>query len=149
MTHESLDYIARIRDQGHRLTPQRQMILDAVCEAGGHITIEEIIERVQVKSPAINRSTIYRNLEFLRSLNLIVAADIGGQNLYEIAHPQPHHHLVCRCCGAEFEIEQGLLAPAFAAIRKAEGFLVENDHLILHGLCPDCCKRQEQGDSPC
>lgn len=138
MSHRSRNFAARIRAQGFRLTPQRQIILDAVCAGGGHTTLDEIFERVQQTAPAVNRSTLYRTLEFLRELDLVVAADIGGQTVFEIAHEQPHHHLVCCGCGAEIEIDQTLLAPAFAEIEQAHGFSVSSDHLVIVGLCAGC-----------
>ncbi len=136
--HTTHDYAAHIRRQGYRLTPQRQMILDAVCEGGGHTTVDEIWARVQHKAPAINRSTVYRNLEFLQMLHLVVAAEIGGQTMYEIPHEHPHHHLICQNCGQTVEISEELLASAFAAIEAGHGFSVCADHLVLVGLCRDC-----------
>ncbi len=138
MTHTTSDYATRIRRSGFRLTPQRQLILDAVCEGGGHTTIEEICARVQAKAPTINRSTVYRNLEFLQSLHLIVAAKIGGETVYEIAHNHPHHHLLCRGCGRQVEIGDEALMAAFAAILRDYDFLVMADHLVLSGLCGPC-----------
>lgn len=138
MTHTTRDYASRIRRSGFRLTPQRQLILDAVCEGGGHTTIEAICARVQAKAPSINRSTVYRNLEFLQKLHLVVAADIDGETVYEIAHDHHHHHLVCRGCGRQIEIGEAALASAFAAILQDYDFLVMADHLVLEGLCGAC-----------
>ena len=138
MTHYSTDFAAQIRNQGFRLTPQRHLILDAVCEGGGHTTLDEIYGRVQAKSPAINRSTLYRTLEFLQELHLIVAASISGHTVYEITHASPHHHLVCRQCGAQVEVSEEALTPTFAAIAQQHGFAVDTDHLVLTGLCQAC-----------
>ena len=51
-----------IKERGFRLTPQRQMILDVLREAGGHCTPEEVYRLVQTKSSAVNRTTVYRTL---------------------------------------------------------------------------------------
>ncbi|MCO6453544.1 MAG: transcriptional repressor [Caldilineales bacterium] len=138
MSHNTIDYAERIRSQGFRLTPQRQLILDAVCEGDGHTSIDEIYERVHHKSPAINRSTVYRTLDFLREVNLVVDAEIGGHTVFEIANDHPHHHLVCQTCGVEIEISQESLAPSFAAIERESGFMVDSNHLVLAGLCEKC-----------
>ena len=66
MTHQTLDYANRIRERGFRLTPQRELVLEAVCDGNGHTSFDEIKKRVETKAPAINRSTIYRTLEFLQ-----------------------------------------------------------------------------------
>ena len=138
MTHHTLGYANRIREQGFRLTPQRELVLDAVCEGAGHTSFDEIQQRVQSRAPAVNRSTIYRTLEFLQKLNLVVVAHIEGRTLYEIAHIKPHHHLVCRHCGKEIEIGEEMLAPAYSIIAERTGFLVDADHLMLGGLCREC-----------
>src|SRR5690606_17666817 len=88
-----------IKQHGYRLTPQRQMILDVLQEAGGHCTPEDVYQRVQSKSSAINRTTVYRTLEFLVRLGLVSTAHVqGNQVIYELASEQPHHHLVCQAC---------------------------------------------------
>jgi Fe2+ or Zn2+ uptake regulation protein len=138
MTHNTSDYGERIRAQGFRLTPQRQMILDAICELGGHVTPEAIYDRVRAKSPAVNRATVYRNLDFLCEMRLVVAAHIGRQTRYEIAGEQPHHHLICRACDAVVQLDNDAVAAFFDQVERRQRFLVDMDHLTLFGLCPGC-----------
>lgn len=138
MTHHTLHYAERIRAQGHRLTPQRELILDAVCEGHGHSTIEEIIARVHKKAPAINRSTVYRSLTFLQSMHLVVSAQIEGHTVYEIAHLEPHHHLVCQQCGKVVDIDNSALAALSETLLSEFGFVLDSDHLVFSGLCQSC-----------
>lgn len=138
MSHITTDYATRIRRLGFRLTPQREMILDVICEAGGHVTPEFIYARVQAKSPAVNRATVYRNLDFLCDMRLIVAAHIGRHTVYEIASPEPHHHLVCRQCGTETALPHEVVQAFFQQIDQELNFAVDMEHLTLFGLCPTC-----------
>lgn len=138
MSHHEQDYVTSLRAQGYRVTPQRQTILDAVCAGGGHTTLPEIYARVQATSPAINLATVYRTLDFLQQAGLIVAADIGGHTVYEIAGPTPHHHLVCQVCGREEHIEPGLVQAFFTAVAQAHDFDVEMHHVVLNGRCAQC-----------
>src|SRR3972149_11937734 len=102
MSHQRWDYAALMRERGFRVTPQRQLILDAIGGGGGHTTPEEVYERVRAKSPAVNRATVYRTLDFLCELRLVVAADVGNRRMgYKIAGDTPHHHLICRTRGEE------------------------------------------------
>lgn len=140
MTHTAVDYAERIRAQGFRLTPQRQMILDAICELGGHVTPEAVYERVRGKSPAVNRATVYRNLDFLCAVRLVVAARIGRQTVYEIAGAEPHHHLICRQCDAVIQLHHDLVQNFYSEIARKQDFGVDMDHLTLFGLCPHCRK---------
>ena len=78
MSHTTIDFHALIRGNGHRLTPQRQIILDALCEMGGHVTVAALYERVHGRYPAIDRSTVYRAMDFFGELGLVTSADVGG-----------------------------------------------------------------------
>lgn len=139
MSHQDRNFPALMRERGFRVTPQRQMILDAVCEGGGHSTPEQIYERVQARAPAVNRATVYRNLSFLCDLRMILNADMGNGHLaYEIAPESPHHHLVCRRCGKAEQISHGAIDELFAKIDQEYGFSVDREHLMLTGLCRQC-----------
>jgi Fur family ferric uptake transcriptional regulator len=139
MSHYDREFSARVRERGYRVTWQREVILDAVCEAGGHTTPDEIRERVREKAPALNRATVYRNLSFLCDLGLLVAADIGNGHLaYEIAPETPHHHLVCRHCGRTVQISHEVVEPLFARVEQEHGFAVDREYLVMWGLCQQC-----------
>lgn len=139
MSHYRWDYAALMRGRGFRVTPQRQLILDAICEGSGHTTFDEIFARVQIKSDAVNRATVYRTINFLCEQRLVVAADIGeGHTVYEIAGDTPHHHLVCLNCHQVQQISHDTVKDLFAKIEREQGFHVETDHLALFGLCAAC-----------
>ena len=46
MSHQKIDLADLLHQKGYRMTAQRQMVLDAVCEADGHATPEEIWDLV-------------------------------------------------------------------------------------------------------
>jgi len=133
------DFAAHLHAQGYRLTPQRQMILQAVRQAADHVTPDEVYASVHRQNPAVSRATIYRTLDFLCEVRLIHALYWGGQMYYEIAANQPHHHLVCRACGGMFECEHTLLQVLFEAVEKKHHFTIDMDHVALFGLCQRCC----------
>lgn len=138
MTHTTSDYASLIRKQGFRLTPQRHVILDAICELGGHVTPEAIYDQVQNRLPGVNRATVYRNLDFLCEMRLVVAAHIGRSMVYEIASTEPHHHLICQQCNAVLPLSDEPVRGFFGQVRKAHDFAVDMNHLTLFGLCADC-----------
>jgi Fur family ferric uptake transcriptional regulator len=138
MSHQHLDCAGLMRQRGFRATLQRQLILDAICQSGGHVTPDEIYERVRAAAPAVNRATVYRNLDFLCEMRLIVAARIGGRMLYEIAGEAPHHHLVCRACNRIEPLAHNTVRTLFARIEREQRFTVDMDHVTLFGLCEKC-----------
>lgn len=139
MSHESMDYEGIIRAAGHRVTLQRVMILDAVCEGGGHTTLKQIYGRLHAMDATIDRSSLYRTLKLFVELGLVVSAENArGETVYEIPKPRKHHHLICRDCGEEEEVGHEAIAGMVAAVRARYGFAIEMDHLVLHGRCARC-----------
>ena len=139
MTHYRHDYAQLMHERGFRVTPQRQLILDAICQGNGHTTPEEIYERVAAIAPAVHRATVYRSLDFLCELRLVVAADVGGgRKVYEIAGEQPHHHLICRTCSTTQQVSHAVVADLIARIASDQRFVVDMDHIALFGLCEHC-----------
>lgn len=139
MSHDMNTIAARLRRDGYRVTPQRQLILDAVCRLGGHVTAEAIYDAVSDIVPALNQGTVYRALNFFCDQGIVTATQQpDGLTVYEIAGKQPHHHFVCRVCGANIEVPHELFCPLFEAAQAGYGFAVEMNHISLFGRCRDC-----------
>ena len=138
MSHDRSECAAQMRHLGFRVTPQRMLLLDAICEGDGHTTFDEVYERVRAKAPGINQATVYRALDFLCELRLVVSADIEGHTVYEIAGETPHHHLVCRDCGAVQELADFHFQVFRDHLLMEHGFRADLDHLAINGLCAKC-----------
>ena len=139
MSHDMAQISARLRQAGFRVTPQRQLILDAVCKLGGHVTPEDVYTQVRSVTPAINRATVYRALHFLTEQQILAEMALpNGRTGYEIASETPHHHLVCRQCGGTVEIADGLIRPLAAEIETQYDFTLDMRHISFLGLCAEC-----------
>jgi Fur family ferric uptake transcriptional regulator len=132
-----------VRTNGFRLTPQRQLVLDALEECGGHCTPDQVHERVRAISPYISRATVYRTLEFLVRLGLITVAQIKDNvTVYEVRSQTPHHHLICQQCDCERIVAHEMIEPFFAQLEHSFDFDIRTDHLMLFGVC-EVCRRAE------
>ena len=124
-----------LRSRGYRMTPQRLAVLQALHD-GGHLSPAQIFERVQ--KTGMTETTVYRNLEFLAGNGVVLVADRGkGHLAYELSS-QSHHHVICRICGAQMEIDPALLTPAISQIESETGYRLNTGHLTFFGLCPVC-----------
>lgn len=133
-----------IRQRGFRVTPQRELILAAVREGGGHVTPELVFERVTRLAPSLSRATVYRTLDFLAEQHLITCTDLGvGSKVYELVDAQPHHHLVCEACGSVQQIDHTVARHFFRQVENEFRFHVTTDHLALFGLCAHCFSKKE------
>src|SRR5688500_5863973 len=70
MAHDEIDAIRRMQARGLRVTPQRLLVLDAVCDGKGHTALNEILLRVKEYDASIDPSTVYRTLNLLCELGL-------------------------------------------------------------------------------
>ncbi len=129
---------AELRARGYRLTPQRELVLQAVGRLG-HATPEEISTEVRQSSQAVNISTVYRTLELLEELGLVTHAHLGhGAPTYHVATDDDHVHLVCRDCGRVDEVSPTVLQDVVERLASDRGFAVDVGHFAVFGRCAAC-----------
>ncbi len=133
-------YAPQLRARGYRMTPQRLAILHVLHHSGEHLSPTEVYERARTELPSLTESTVYRTLEFLAKNGLARAAHMfGGRLVYEIAGHE-HHHLKCRNCGNEMEVEHALLEKLYRQLELESGYRLTDSHVTFFGLCPNCQK---------
>lgn len=126
-----------LRERGLRMTPQRQLVLDAVHELG-HATPEQICAHVQATAPAVNITTIYRTLDLLEGLGLVRHTHLGhGAPTYSEQEHQ-HVHLVCHACGEVAEAPTDLMGGLTERLQAESGFALDAGHVALSGTCRNC-----------
>lgn len=129
-----------LRGRGYRLTPQRQLVLEAVT-ALGHGTPDDICARVRQTADGVNISTVYRTLELLEELGLVTHTHLGhGAPTYHAATDREHIHLVCRDCGAVTEAETAVAEPLADRVAATYGFQIDVAHFAIFGRCRECSR---------
>ena len=133
-----MDVGHRLRDEGYRLTPQRQLVLEAVARLG-HATPEDIATDVRTTASGVNISTVYRTLELLEEIGLVQHTHLGhGAPTYSVASEDDHVHLVCRDCGAIDEAPPSVVAGVVEELAATRGFQVDVGHFAGFGRCREC-----------
>lgn len=140
------ELIDRARRYGLRITRQRAMILQALCELKAHASAEAVYDRVTLHRRDMDLSTVYRTLETLHNVGIVSRTDLGhGCAEYEIVGDQPHHHLVCQHCGRTIELDDAYLAPLAESIRQDFDFDPVSTHFAIFGTCQVCLEELRQG----
>jgi Fur family ferric uptake transcriptional regulator len=135
------DWERRLREQGFRITPQRQLVLEAV-ESLSHGTPEEILVEVQRTATGVNLSTVYRTLDVLEDVGLVTHAHIGhGPPTYHSVDENVHIHLVCDSCATVLSVPAGVAEDFVARLETDFGFRTDISHVSVHGLCEACKDR--------
>src|SRR3712207_1005558 len=123
------DDAAALRRQGHRLTPQRLMVLEVIKSGGRHLTADEIHAAVVAQHPYVNIATVYRTVQWLQDVGLVAPIIVAGAPAhYEYIRGAEHHHLVCQGCGAQHEIDDGVLDALKTLLRERYGFEAQLRH---------------------
>ena len=139
MSHHTWNYQAALRQAGYRVTHQRELIMDVICDSHERLTARQVCEAVRTRQVSINEATVYRNLHFLSERGLIRPLEQRGQTFFELAGPSAsHHHLICRGCGVEREVHDDVTETFYALLEERFGFRITSDHLVLEGWCRDC-----------
>ena len=130
-----------LRAHGLRITPQRQLILDAVASLSGHITVERVHQLVVRQFPDVNVTTVYRTLETLEELGLVSHTHFhDGVARYHLASEPAHQHLLCLRCGSATELDLEELEPLAELLRTRHGFEAALTHTAIVGTCATCLR---------
>ncbi len=136
--------VQTLKDAGHRLTPQRLLILSAVRHSRGHITAGEILDAVKQSYPYIDTSTVYRTLDMLKQMRLVSETHMGDdQHRYEWVDAERHHHMICHDCDRVASMDDSFIEALGKQIMNAYDFEADIEHLAVFGTCGDC--KNERG----
>jgi len=135
--------VATLRGAGHRLTDARRAVWSALAShggEGGHLSVDEIVERTRAYGGGVDRATAYRVLGLLEELGLVRASqlDTGAPVQWERAHPDEHFHLRCTLCGDVEHHVGTLVATVREHLEAGHGFRADTVELTVHGRCAAC-----------
>jgi len=135
-----------LHQRGLRMTPQRQLVLDAVRHIG-HATPEQICTEVQRVAPAVNITTVYRTLDLLERLELVRHTHFGhGAPSYSEQEHQ-HVHLVCHACSTISEAPTDLMDALVQRLQDELDFTLDVSHVALSGRCRTCREAARRDDT--
>ena len=114
------------RNEGLRLTRQRQAVWDEVKSSKDHLDAENIYEKIKNKGVHISRATVYRTIDVLVKNNLLSKMNMGdGRNRYELKDEDHHHdHMICIETGKIIEFFDNDLEMLQDKIAKKHGYKV-------------------------
>ncbi|MBZ2172562.1 Fur family transcriptional regulator [Nitratidesulfovibrio sp. SRB-5] len=131
--------LERLRDNGHRLTPQRVAIVRALIEHDGHPTVEQLHQSILPDFPTTSLATVYKTIALLKEDGEVLELGFGELgSRYDGRHPEPHPHLICTRCGAIADYSLQELDELVARMAAATGFAVTSHRFDMFGLCPAC-----------
>ena len=141
-----------LREHGGRLTEERRMLLQTICNMKGHFEAENIHRTLLKQGHKVSLATIYRNIELIVKAGIIrrtpVTFETQSKMQFECVCGQQHHdHLICMDCDKKIEFSYPAIEVLQDAVAKEYGFVLLGHNLELHGFCPSCQEKKLKDSS--
>jgi Fur family peroxide stress response transcriptional regulator len=143
--HQINHLVARLRQRGLRLTPQRMAVLKTLIGNKKHLSAEDIFEQVRADYPMIGLATVYKTVSMLKEMGEITELNFGNQGArYDGSGETNHPHLVCTRCNCVLDVddiidlEPTLLENLQKKLMEKSGYKIINYRLDFFGICPNC-----------
>lgn len=131
-----------LKQQGVRVTRQRQILLELIDRSGQHLDAETLFRLAKAKDPKLNRVTVYRTLKMLKESGLVDELDLmhhgGDQHYYETRLKQEHAHVICLRCGKVEEFFGEPLQKIRRQVEQTLGFQILLARTEIGGYCAHC-----------
>ncbi len=130
----------RLRKEGFRLTSTRKAVLRLFLSGESPMTVPELLLRLSTEGISVNKTTVYRELDFLITRKLIREVQLGdGLRRYEYLKGGHHHHLVCvKCKNIECFEMKACLKEFEEQITAEKNFTFIKHSLEFFGICALC-----------
>ena len=135
--------IQKLRDDGHKITPQRLAIAKILAKSEGHPSVENIHGQIKKDFPTMSLATVYRNILLVKSLGEVL--EIGfpdGSNRYDGNRPYPHPHVICVKCKKIIDPDLDSLDEMKKEVAEETNFKILNHRLDFFGICSDCLAKE-------
>lgn len=130
--------ILDLKHQGHKITEVRMELVKILLSSDTPLSINDLIDKLKAKELKPNKTTVYREVEFLKELEVIQEVDFGeGKKRYEISNTH-HHHVVCINCKTIKDISLEDVDSLNRKIAQKTGFKSVGHSLEFFGLCSKC-----------
>ncbi|MDQ3699686.1 MAG: transcriptional repressor [Chloroflexota bacterium] len=128
-----------LRSDGHRMTQQREILLDVIEHAGEHLDADGLYRLARERDRRISLSTVYRTLALLKQHDLVEELHLSEEHHhYEARSTVRHYHLVCIVCGRVEEFGSEGVERLREQLRRDRGFQVSSIDLDISGRCAGC-----------
>jgi Fur family peroxide stress response transcriptional regulator len=130
---------SRLAQAGHRISPQRALILRSLVSGPSHPSAEDVYATVVEQFPNASLATVYKTIDALREIGEIrLVAIAAGRGHYDMLDPSNHPHVVCTSCGRTEDVAIDRSNSQVDLAARRSGFQIQEERLQYLGLCPSC-----------
>lgn len=137
--------IDMLKARGHRLTRQRQTVLDILLKSREHLDAEKLYDLARKQDRNISLATVYRSLTLLKEAGLVQEHRLGDSHgHFETTPDAPHYHFTCMNCGHVIEFSAPQVMETVRDLCQLHAVEITQVHLHLSGYCA-ACRRSDNG----
>ena len=132
------EFVARCRERGIAVTPQRLAVIGALLASENHPSTDEICAAVRRRHPHVSLATVHRILEQF--------CEVGEARKVTLLHDvarydgnvEPHHHILCVRCRRVQDIEIPEVDKLLEGRTALGQFTLLRCSLEIDALCRRC-----------
>lgn len=139
-THADNTFLAACHRHGVKVTPQRQMIFDALQGDTTHPTAKDVYRRVTKTAPHISFDTVNRTLHTFVTMGLLDVVTSKDHVTRFDPHVASHGHFQCIRCNAITDCAAAdVSAPQASDVpRGMQGAVIMRRYVVWEGVCAPC-----------
>ena len=136
--------IQKLRENSHKITPQRLAIIDILSKGSEHPSVEDIYARLNHDFPTMSLATVYRNIQLIKSFGEVLELGFpDGSNRYDGNRPYPHPHVICVKCKKIVDPDLDSLYDMTKEVASETNFKILNHRLDFFGICSNCMAKNK------
>ncbi|WP_281950624.1 Fur family transcriptional regulator [Nitrosophilus kaiyonis] len=135
---KGLNYQELLKKYDLKATPQRVIFLNEL-EKNGHLSIEELEEKIKKIIPSVSTATIYKNINAMVEKGLLSEVKLpNSKNRYEITKDS-HAHFICEKCS---KVEDLYIDDECLKNNIDKNIVINDIDIVIKGICEECSKKE-------
>lgn len=132
--------MARLRDRGYKVTPQRLAVCELVLSSKDHPTVDQIYQEVRKKHPTMSLATVYQTLHLLTEIGLLQELEFSDCISRYDPNTSPHINIVCKRCGRIRDHNSKGVKELWRKVVEGLGFEPVGQRIDVYENCDKCQK---------
>ena len=132
--------LASLRPAGGKRSSKRDRVVQVFLRQEGHVSADDLFDRVRREAAGIGRATVYRTLQWMVGAGIARKVDFGeGRSRFEPSYRHPRHfHLICTTCHSSSEFLSSDVESLMEEIAGVRNFSATQSVVQIYGTCEQC-----------
>lgn len=130
-------FINYLRENGHRITNERLLILDSALEMKSHFDADDLYLKLKKGYIRASRATVYKTLDLMSECDILTKHNFKGERArYETKYGRNYHyHIICLNCNRIVEFEDPRIKKLQEKICTEHDFKLIDHTLQVFAVC--------------